>query len=571
VSRIGSWTWYSVRIVFGLAAFSIAMEMVGSGHLLGNLFPTAIASDPTRFDTKLANEQINVILPRIYLDTTYVLTKERPIHVSAMDDLQTAINGAKCGDTIRLAVGSIFQGNFVLPNKGNCNDWIVIRTDALDSNLPRPGTRITPANAGSMPKVFSQNTSPAITTVSGANHYRFVGVEIGVADSVKLNYGVFTIGASETSGSGLPHDIIIDRCYIHGTPQGNVKRGIAFNGAFLAVIDSYISDIHVEGQDTQAVAGWNGPGPFKIVNNELEAAGENVIFGGARPALVNNIPSDIEIRGNHFSKPLSWMVASPSYGGRHWAVKNLLELKNAQRVLITGNILENNWADGQSGYAFLISPRTELGAALGVYVQDITFTYNIIRHTASGIKISGIDDGDPQKLVRGRRILIQNNLFDDINGKTWGGGDGKLFQILNGTDAVTIDHNTGFQNNQIITVDGIPSTHFIYQNNITPHNTYGIKGSGSASGIPSLNHYFPGWIFQKNVIENIAPSKTPQSSYPPGTFFPSDWAAVKFMDFANGNYALAPSSPYKNAGTDGKNIGADIAELNAAAASGLLH
>jgi hypothetical protein len=46
-----------------------------------------------------------------------------------------------------------------------------------------------------------------------------------------------------------------------------------------------------------------------------------------------------------------------------------------------------------------------------------------------------------------------------------------------------------------------------------------------------------------------------------------DWAAVKFMDFKNGNYILAPSSPFKNAGTDGKDIGADIAGLNAATIS----
>ncbi len=89
----------------------------------------------------------------------------------------------------------------------------------------------------------------------------------------------------------------------------------------------------------------------------------------------------------------------------HWTVKNLLEFKIAQRVLITGNILENNWVDAQTGFAFLVTPRTEYGSAPWVYVQDITFTYNVLRHTASAVNISGLDSGDPQKLVRGRRIL----------------------------------------------------------------------------------------------------------------------------------------------------------------------
>jgi hypothetical protein len=517
-------------------------------------------------------------LPRVYIDTSMPSQTGLKITVPEGGDFQGALNNARCGDTVELAEGATFTGNFVLPVKG-CDGWVVVRTSAPDSSLPPAGARITPIDAHVLPKIISPNSGPAISAQFGASYYRFLGVEITTTFSTleSEQYGLVDLGEdpatgkSATSLSELPHDITIDRCYIHGTPKGNVKRGIVFNGASLAVIDSYISDIHVEGQDAQAIAGWNGPGPFKIVNNELEAAGENVIFGGARPTLVNNIPSDIEIRGNHFFKPLSWMVGSPSYAGNHWTVKNLLEFKIAQRVLITGNILENNWADAQVGFAFVVTPRTEFGTAPWIYTQDITFTYNVLRHTASGVDIMGIDDGDPQKVVRGRRILIQNNLLNDVNGKTWGGGDGRLFQVLSGADAVTIDHNTGFQSNQIISADGIPSTNFVYQNNITPHNLYGVVGPGHASGNPSLNYSFPGFVFQKNVIENIASSGVPQSSYPVNTFFPPDWAAVQFVDFANGNYALAPTSPYKNAGTDGKDIGTDIAGLNAATVSAILH
>ncbi len=138
--------------------------------------------------------------------------------------------------------------------------------------------------------------------------------------------------------------------------------------------------------------------------------------------------------------------------------------------------------------------------------------------------------------------LIQNNLFDDVNGKAWGGGGGVLFQVVSGADAVTIDHNTGFQSNQIIIADGIPSTNFVYQNNITPHNMYGVMGSGYASGISSLDHFFPGFVFEKNVIEGIAPSGVSQSKYPASTFF-TGLGSRQFVNFANGNYALAPSSP----------------------------
>src|SRR5690606_23447694 len=92
------------------------------------------------------------------------------------------------------------------------------------------------------------------------------------------------------------------------------------------------------GNDSQAIAGWNGPGPFKIVNNYLEGAGENIMFGGATPRIEGLVPADIVIRGNHFHKPLRWRIGDPSYEGIPWSVKNLFELKNARRVVIDGNI-----------------------------------------------------------------------------------------------------------------------------------------------------------------------------------------------------------------------------------------
>ena len=72
------------------------------------------------------------------------------------------------------------------------------------------------------------------------------------------------------------------------------------------VLDSYISDIKAVSLDSQAIAGYNGAGPFRIINNYLEAAGENIMFGGADPAVTNLVPTGIEIRRNHLYKPLSW-------------------------------------------------------------------------------------------------------------------------------------------------------------------------------------------------------------------------------------------------------------------------
>ena len=61
------------------------------------------------------------------------------------------------------------------------------------------------------------------------------------------------------------------------------------------------------------------------------------MFGGADPSIQNLVPSDIEIVGNHFNKPLAWQDP------QGYVIKNLFELKNARRVLVEGNVFENNW------------------------------------------------------------------------------------------------------------------------------------------------------------------------------------------------------------------------------------
>ena len=65
-----------------------------------------------------------------------------------------------------------------------------------------------------------------------------------------------------------------------------MKRGISLNSGRTDILNSYISDIKAVNADSQAIAGYNGTGPFRIVNNYLEGAGENVIFGGSDPAVV---------------------------------------------------------------------------------------------------------------------------------------------------------------------------------------------------------------------------------------------------------------------------------------------
>src|SRR5207247_1361446 len=220
--------------------------------------------------------------------------------------------------------------------------------------------------------------------------YRFIGCEIAVNSTVVTNGGIVLLGditSAQNTLARIPHHLILDRCYVHGNTTHDCTRGVAMNCAYGAVIDSYVSECHIVGQDSQAIWGCNGPGPFVIQNNHLEGAAENIMFGGADPAVANLIPSDIVIRRNHLIKPLSWRVGDPSYAGIHWSVKNLLEIKLGNRVLIEGNVMENSWLDGQNGYAMIIWSVNQSGAAPWSITQDVWIRKNLVRHASSSLQL----------------------------------------------------------------------------------------------------------------------------------------------------------------------------------------
>ncbi len=495
-------------------------------------------------------------LPRVYLNTTYVPpTGGRTIAVATGGDFQAAINQAQPGDIITLQAGATYTGNFKLPAKTG-SGWIVIRSSAPDSSLPAPGTRITPAFASVLPKLVTTNSEPALEALDGAHHYRLIGLEATLATGTQTTYNLIGLGDVQSSLAQMPHNLILDRVYLHGNPTATLRRAVRLNSASTAIIDSYISDCHEVGADSQAIGSWNGAGPFKIVNNYLEGAGENIIFGGGDPQVPNLVPSDIEFRRNHCFKPLSWRIGDPSYAGRPWTVKNLLELKNAQRVLIDGNTFEQNWTMAQVGYAILFTVRNQDGAAPWSVVQDVTFTNNIVRKVGGGFNMHGTDNN--QRSMVSRRIRIANNLLLEVDELRWA-GPGIAFHLFGGPHDVTIEHNTVFQTSSIIATSDIPTEGLVFRNNLLPHNEYGVKGDSRGTGNETINTYFPSSLFKKNVMVGGS-----SALYPSDNLFPPSFDQVGFLDRASGNYRLAPASPYKNAGTDGRDIGCDIDVLNAA-------
>jgi hypothetical protein len=475
-------------------------------------------------------------------------------NVPAGGNLQAAINNAQPGDTILLEAGATFTGNFILPAKSG-SSFITIRSAAADSLLPGPNRRIDPSYAPLLPKIKSPNTMSALATAPGAHHYRLMFLEFpstyqGYSIILRLGDG----SSVQNALSQVPYELVLDRIYVHGDPVYGQKCGITVNSASTTIMNSYVAGIRAVGQDSQAIAGTNGPGPFTIVNNYLEAAGENILFGGADPHIPNLVPSDIVVRGNHLYKPLSWRTET------QWTVKNLFELKNAQRVVVDGNVMENNWLAAQVGYAVLFTPRNQDGTCPWCVVRDVQFTNNVVRHTGSAVKILGEDYNFPS--LEASDITIRNNLFEDVSGVKYG-GQGRLVQMTDGGRNITFDHNTVLQDGLTSIYVGHPVENFVFTSNIIPDYSWAIKGDGWSAGNPTITNLLP----NSTILGNIFAGSNP-AIYPTGNHYPASMDAVGFVNYVpltGGNYRLALTSLYRNAGNDGKDVGVDIDALNAAA------
>ncbi len=506
---------------------------------------SAWLSEPGFAQSVTAGEQ-RVTLPQLLLDPAESHA-DSVLRLDSTGDLQAALDQAEPGAIIELAAGAIYKGPFILPSKPG-DQWITIRSSAAGEAvpetgaaaapaLPAAGIRVTPAAAVAMARLESA-AGPVVMAAPGAHHYRFIGIEISPArptngKPIFLN-ALVVLGSGIRDSALLPHHIMFERCYFHGDPIVGARRAIELNSASTIVRDSWFADFMMEGADSQALVGWAGPGPYRIVNNYLEGAGENLMFGGGDPLIANLVPSDIEIRGNHFSKPIAWRAGAAGNNGYNWTIKNLLELKNARRVLIDGNLFEYNWPQAQNGYSILFTVRNQEGTAPWSTVEDVTFSNNIVRHIANGINLLGRDDNHPSQPAR--RIHIYNNLFMDLGGE-W--GDGNLFQVLDGVDELSIVHNTAVNEAKILNVDGRMSQDFVFLSNIVWHNEYGISGTGAASGSQTLAEYFNKVDVRDNLIIGGAPA-----SYPSGNNFPRSSAGTGFTDASTGDFRLLPSSRF---------------------------
>lgn len=416
-----------------------------------------------------------------------------------------------------------------------------------------------------MATISSPNATTVIHFLPNSNHWRLVGLEVTTSyvSTVNTSETLVTLGLQSDNStaisvqSQLPASIIFDRIYIHGLSNSNSLRGIEMDAQGIAVVDSYCDEIHSNGQDSQCFASWNGVGPFLIQNNFIQAGAEDIMFGGADPSITNLVPSDITVVGNVIQKNLAWRTEAAPY---NWVIKNLIEFKNAQRVLLDGNVIQYIWAQSQSGTAIPLTPRNQEGNCPWCSVNDITITHNLIRHAGNGIAIAG-GDTDPAPSgpsLPTARVLIQNNVLDDISSANWG-GDGRTFFITSSVSAptaydITFDHDTAFPNvTDLFVGDSGTVGNTAFSNDLWNYGNYGVIGTNTAVGVVTLSSYIPLYTW-RDIIFVTGNGTSDGNVWPSNTFWTTP-SGAQFTNFAAGNYQLLATSPYHAAGTDGQDIG----------------
>jgi len=164
--------------------------------------------------------------------------------------------------------------------------------------------------------------------------------------------------------------------------------------------------------------------------------------------------------------------------------------------------------------------------------------------------------------------------IDDIDGSKYDGfGDFAQVSMGKGTPVlqhVWINHVTAFQPGVLLNLGDDTTVNpkmndFMFTNNIVNAGTSPTKTTG---GGPANCAYYPApttslpacfrtYSFTRNAII-ATPPNFPPSEYPSGNSFPGSATAVDFVNYNGGDYQLQASSPYKNAATDGKDLGADV-------------
>jgi hypothetical protein len=446
-------------------------------------------------------------------------------------DVGAALRAARGGAVVCLAAGGTYSQVQLPARAAGDTGWIVLRTSGLSAP---EGTRVTPSTVSAFATIRTvHNGECSLSTTPGTHGWYVAGVKIATA--AQVTYTMVCLGAAgaeQDQVSEVPQKLVLSRVIIDGGAL-DIQRCVGLNSAATAIVDSWIMNCHIRGFEGQGIGSWNSPGSWLIRNNYIEAAGINVLIGGATPAIPNLRTFDVTVQRNHFYKPLAWKGV--------WTVKNLLETKNAGRVLIEDNVMENSWTDAQTGIGILFKSSNDQGNCNWCQTSDVTFRRNLIRNVETALAITGgenycrsapADQVGPDKWcqVRGEvppstaRVVVSDVVFDDLGSTVWGAKGVYMAPVHSSTGPadVTLERIVTAQGAGKLVAHGLMvsqpgAVRAVFRDMVLSHGTYTILTGNGEFGVIAFNLGAPNAVWSNNWFVKL-PNHTEQStSVPPGT------------------------------------------------------
>jgi hypothetical protein len=389
--------------------------------------------------------------------------------------------------------------------------------------------RVAPADVVGAQLIAADKLTPVVTVAANglANDVTFRCLLITGVDPSRT---VFLAGTDTATDVELqPKRLTLDRVAILGV-NGWGHRGVEAHVAGLTLTNSHIAGFLERNRQSQGFHAANGPGPFRIENNYIEASGENILFGGNDPRVKDLIPSDIIIRNNLLYKPLDQYPSA--------SVANLLELKNAQRVLIEGNTMDGSRIDIQTGHAIVLTPRNQYGKAPWSTVRDVIIRKNIVKNYSGHVAQNLCTDNNfPSGMLT--NVTYEGNLFLGSNAgiQVNNGVSGDL-KIVGNTMPNTTWAMISFNGPVPAAGAGSPCRpNLTWTNNVMRSGRYGINSeNGGGQGTPTITAYTTPVDLKGNVVEQGNGTTFFWQRLPSGnTLLDTPGALVPLLD-ADGHY-----------------------------------
>lgn len=504
--------------------------------------------------------------------------------VDTNGELTTALGAVVDHDIIEIPAGVTLSSStvFTLQNRSD-SGWVLIRTDQTSWLTSTANDRAATGDISNMPTLHCTSSASFFQPAQSARGYDFRGIHFTKdQDATDVAGGfIFWNASPQTQVSHQPTYLYIDKCLFinpnSAGAQSTCRRGLALTGEFALVERSQFLRFAAAGQDSQGIAFNHGVGKWMVNDCTVEAASENIMCGGSPQSMgAAATCADAYIRYCYFPKTAADLDVSP-FGSTQ---KNFMELKHGTRWVWDMIECDHFIGTGQSADINMGSKPQNSGEQAFVVVVDVLIRYirfndsaaplSFHNTTAAGGFYSGLDG---TRKIEIAHCLWQNNTFSSlVNRIQVGAGASTGVRELN--DIVLRNINTTAEGNAWLffgpsaAVAAETMRRFTFINSINNKpliTTFGpLSGNGAVgSNDQALNIIAsspPDW----NVAYLVSYNRTWGSVLGASPHFCSNagsLAGIGFVDEANNDYTLDPSSPYKNQGTDGNDPGPYMAGL----------